>query len=306
MVFEQRHIDIESKDILAYIKKKKVVSWQELEQQFNAQRGVIKYKIRDQQLFSCLFNKGQYFTIYDLVKDEISDEGLWRYKDIVFSNFGSIEPTLQELITQSKAGYNSKDLKKMLNLDLYHQLKHLVRNKQLNRIKIGYDYFYFALDEETRKRQIKARQEITPDTDMGCEVSYGKNANVKIVEIIDVRKLNPGDYILENFEAVRRVKSGWKKKEVARELNKNPDTIGKICKRFEEQGARGLIKERKQGPYKIKHNVVKKILGKRVENPQKRCEDIGKELRLEGIAVSDESVRDVLKKFDIDKVKKKH
>jgi len=49
---------------------------------------------------------------------------------------------------------------------------------------------------------------------------------------------------------------------------------------------------------------VKKILGKRVENPQKRCEDIGKELRLEGIAVSDESVRDVLKKFDIDKVKK--
>jgi len=29
-------------------------------------------------------------------------------------------------------------------------------------------------------------------------------------------------------------------------------------------------------------------------------------MRLEGIAVSDESVRDVLKKFDINKVKKKH
>ena len=43
MVFEQRHIDIESKDILAYIKKKKVVSWQELEQQFNSTLKIENY-----------------------------------------------------------------------------------------------------------------------------------------------------------------------------------------------------------------------------------------------------------------------
>jgi len=41
-----------------------------------------------------------------------------------------------------------------------------------------------------------------------------------------------------------------------------------------------------------------------LRTPKRDVKIIGKELRLEGIAVSDESVRDVLKKFDIDKVKK--
>jgi len=88
MAFEQKYTDIETKDVVVYIKKRKVVSWQGLEQKFNAPRGVVRYRLKDQRLFPCLFNKGQYFTLYDLVKDEISDDGLWEHDTFVFFEVG--------------------------------------------------------------------------------------------------------------------------------------------------------------------------------------------------------------------------
>ena len=197
MAFKEKYTDLETKDIVTYIKENKIVSWQDLEQQFDAPRGVIKYKLTDRQLFPCLFNKGQYFTLYDLVTDEIDDRGLWKHGDIVFSKFGRIEPTLKALVTQSEAGYTRKELKDMLNIDLHHQLKNLVRNKQLARIKIGYEYFYFSSDDKIREQQIKTRQELNPDLDITPEVSIKKKEYTSVKEIIDVRELRPGDYILK-------------------------------------------------------------------------------------------------------------
>ena len=65
-------------------------------------------------------------------------------------------------------------------------------------------------------------------------------------------------------------------------------------------------KEKKQGPYKAKQRAINKILAKRIKYPEKSCEDIGKEMRAEGVDISDGSIRDVLKKFGLDKVKKRH
>ena len=110
-------------------------------------------------------------------------------------------------------------------------------------MKLSYEYFYFSTDDKIRERQIKTRQKLNPELDITPEVVI-KKKYAKVKEIIDIRELKPGDYVLENLEAVRRVKSGWKKTEVARELHKSSDTIRSVCKRFEKQGVKGLIKER--------------------------------------------------------------
>jgi len=188
----------------------------------------------------------------------------------------------------------------MLKLDLYHQLNNLVKSKQLTRIKIGYEYFYFSADDKIKEQQTKARQELNPEFEIIPDITVKKREYKSVKEIIDLRELKHGDYILENLEAVRRVKSGWKKTKVARELSKDTETIRRICKRFEKRGVKGLIKERKRGAYKIKHGLVKKILAKLVKDPKKSCEDIAKELRLDGIDISDASVREVLKKLGLD------
>ncbi|PKP59332.1 MAG: hypothetical protein CVT89_01400 [Candidatus Altiarchaeales archaeon HGW-Altiarchaeales-2] len=245
MVFKRKYTNLDINEITEYIKTQKIVSWKDLEQRFNATKGAIRYLLRRHKLIYSLSHKGQQFTLYDMIKTKIDDDGLWIYENFVFSRWGRIEPALKQLITNSLKGYTSKDLRNKLNLGLHDQIQNLVKNKEVVRMKLGYEYIYFSTDDRIREQQIKTMQNLNPELEITPEGVIKKKC-VKVKEIIDIRELKPGDYVLENLEAVRRVKSGWKKTEVARELNKSPDTIRSVYKRFEKRGVKGLIKKGKK------------------------------------------------------------
>ena len=166
MVFKEKYVDLDTGEITRYIKKKTIISWKDLEQRFNATKGAIKYRLRHHKLIYSLQNKGRYFTLYGTIKNDLDGEGLWRHDDLVFSKWGSIEPTLKQLITRSSGGCTGKDMRAKLNLGLHEQIRNLVKKKEVVRMKLGYEYLYFSRDDKIREQQIKTRQELSPDLDI--------------------------------------------------------------------------------------------------------------------------------------------
>ena len=100
-------------------------------------------------------------------------------------------------------------------------------------------------------------------------------------------------------------KSGKKKAQVAREMKKDPATIGNILERFEEEGAKGLVIKRKRGAYKVTDDVEKLILAEKAKHPDAPSETIAENLKEGNIEVGEGSVRNVLKKYGIQDLKKR-
>lgn len=106
-------------------------------------------------LTSYNFN-AMYYTLFDIPTfDEL---GLWSYKKIRFSRYGSISQTLVELIERSEAGYTAKELSGILDVQVAPELSRLHGLRRVQRERLGSSFVYLASVESHRRAQIEERQ----------------------------------------------------------------------------------------------------------------------------------------------------
>jgi hypothetical protein len=119
-------------------------------------------------------HRGRYYTLDELARfDEL---GLWSFRQVWFSQSGTLVATAEALVGSSEAGCDAAELEAVLHVDPKAALLRLVRTERLARQRVGGRYVYVAADAPTRRRQLAARQvwDATPD-------ALGLGAGVRVL-----------------------------------------------------------------------------------------------------------------------------
>ncbi len=99
---------------------------------------------------------GTYYTL-DCIA-QFDQRGLWTYRDIHFSRYGTLLNTAEVLVTQSAAGYQVPELEALVHVAAKDALRHLVQAGRLFRREWKGRYLYCAWDRTRRQEQWAARQ----------------------------------------------------------------------------------------------------------------------------------------------------
>jgi hypothetical protein len=101
-------------------------------------------------------HSGTYYTLDAIAQyDEL---GLWSYRDIHFSQHGTLLNTAEVLVTQSAAGYWAGELEAVVQVVAKDALRQLAQTGRLFRREWEGRYLYCALDRTRRQEQWAARQ----------------------------------------------------------------------------------------------------------------------------------------------------
>jgi hypothetical protein len=99
---------------------------------------------------------GTYFTLDCLAHyDEL---GLWSYRDVHFSQHGTLLNTAEALVSQSAGGYQVPELEAVVHVAAKDALRQLVHAQRLFRREWQGRYLYCAQDRTRRQEQWTARQ----------------------------------------------------------------------------------------------------------------------------------------------------
>lgn len=107
-------------------------------------------------LSSYNFN-AKYYTLADI--PEFDDHGLWSYRGVRFSRFGSLPRTMSELIERSDSGMSAAEVEHGLEINNGRAtLARLFAQRRLNRKKITGLLLYFSADTQRYQQQMDQRQ----------------------------------------------------------------------------------------------------------------------------------------------------
>ncbi|MFC2141203.1 hypothetical protein ACFLQP_02785 [Acidobacteriota bacterium] len=97
-----------------------------------------------------------YYTLADI--PEFDNHGLWTFKKVRFSKYGSLTNTVTQLICHSTTGMEKREVEEILNVNTAQIVAKLFQKGSINRKKINGIFFYFNPNNTKMEKQLKARQ----------------------------------------------------------------------------------------------------------------------------------------------------
>lgn len=160
-------ISYSANSLLTLLKKEKIANIEELKSALGTNSSMTIFrKLKELNYLSSCSHSGKYYTLKQIAK--FDNDGLWPYKSVLFSLYGTLAETIRVLVDQSDKGYTAGEVEKLLNVKPNEPLLRLIKNKAILREKYSGNYVYFS-DNSTIKRQQEILRSISCE-----ELSLGK------------------------------------------------------------------------------------------------------------------------------------
>ena len=154
-------------DETKFMRIRKVVTLAELALHLNCSRRTVQRRLADWQAVSSYNRNGSYYTLPDI--PTFDAHGLWRYRGVFFSRFGSLPETFVQLVAQSSAGLTASEAGELLGLRPSSFLWSLRKHQALRREKHLGRYVYLssapARSQEQRRQRERMRTAARLPTD---------------------------------------------------------------------------------------------------------------------------------------------
>ena len=148
-----------AKELLSLFKRKKVTDLAEIKEALGTQSTMTAFrKLKQLYYFSSYSHRGKYYTIKDIA--EFNDKGLWSFRSIRFSKYGTLLETSRGFVNISEIGYSARELEEELEVRVQETLLHLYKNEKIFREKMSGVYIYVATDPTIKERQLLLRRQI--------------------------------------------------------------------------------------------------------------------------------------------------
>ena len=149
-------------DILNAFQRKKVLTKKEMLQAVGCSTMTAWRLLRQHGYFSSYNDNARHYTLAGI--PQFDEQGLWAYRKVRFSKWGSLTKTIVAFIEESPAGMTAEQLQQFLQLkNVKPTLTRLIENKSVRRENIDGRFVYFPLQEVARRRQQKQRQKETKE-----------------------------------------------------------------------------------------------------------------------------------------------
>jgi hypothetical protein len=134
-------------------------------------------------------HRGRYYALDEVAR--FDERGLWTYRDVHFSRFGSLVETSERFVIDAEQGLFASELAQVVQVDVEDPLLQLVRDERLARQKLGGTYLYCSRDPSRRRAQVLARaagapSEVQQRRDSALDQS--KAALVLLFSLLDERQ----------------------------------------------------------------------------------------------------------------------
>lgn len=161
-----RPIKYHKKDLIDLLVKKKVITMQQLINETGCSSTTALRHLKSHKhgyLTSYNFN-ARYYTLADI--PEFDNYGLWTFRNVRFSKYGSLTNTITQLIAHSPKGLEIDEIEKILNVNVAPIVTKLFQKGCINREKVGGTLFYFnhisaEMEKQLKKRQSERREKIS-------------------------------------------------------------------------------------------------------------------------------------------------
>lgn len=139
-----------------YFERKKIATMADLKAALTTNVNMTIFrKLKELSYYSSYSDQGKYYALAKHIKFDA--RGLWSYRGVFFSKYGTLRSTAQAFVEQSEAGYTGNELSDLLHVAVKQPLFTLYRNHQLYRAKISGVYSYFSNNKQIQQQQIILR-----------------------------------------------------------------------------------------------------------------------------------------------------
>ena len=141
-----------SNDLITYLNKKKIVTMDEVKALLNTNvRMTVYRKLSQLNYISSCSHSGRYYSLKRIAR--FNQNGIWNYKSVIFSKYGTIKKTIEYLIENSSKGYTASELNHVVNVKVDDALLELLKLKVILRKKVSGVYVYYSTSSNLSKQQ---------------------------------------------------------------------------------------------------------------------------------------------------------
>jgi len=138
-----RTITYSTENLVQLFQKEKVVTLNQIKYALGtAIKMTVFRKLKSLNYKASYSHAGKYYTLDDIAN--YNKLGLWEFKQVYFSKFGSLKHTIETLVCLSEAGYSAAELIHLLKIRVQKPLLQLYSTGSLYREQIGSSYHYFS------------------------------------------------------------------------------------------------------------------------------------------------------------------
>lgn len=137
--------------------EKKALTLQNLSGYLNVSVRTIQRMLSSLDMIRSYDHNGRYFSLEKLAR--FNSMGIWEYKNIHFSKFGTLKNTLVAIINNSSQGMDAIQIKDVLGVDTRSFLFQYKDASGIKREKIGNHYVYFSSEQQRFSRQLSNRKQ---------------------------------------------------------------------------------------------------------------------------------------------------
>lgn len=178
--------------VSATLKKEKVFTLQRLTSLLNCSRRTAQTKLSLWKTFTSYNHNSKFYAFPEIPQFNI--HGLWCYKNIAFSENGTLKKTIIHLVKSSEAGLTGKELGALLGLSPQNFVHHFKNCVGICREKHGGVYIHFS-DQAGRYAQQAKRRLVVGDP-VGKDTITEGDAIVILVAILNHHSISPKEIIV--------------------------------------------------------------------------------------------------------------
>ena len=222
-----RHESHSADSIVRLLHRQSIATMDDLKQGLGTEADITVFrKLRTLDYLSSYSHGGRYYTLRELA--DFDARGLWVYRGVHFSRFGSLLDTVEAFVHRADRGVFAYELAEELQVETKEPLLKLVRQNRLTREEVSGRYLYCSADRRRCREQIVARtlpvvggEAFSPLREPATDSDDATAAMAFFLSLLDERQRR----LFAALESLRLGRGG--DQAVARAIGMDPHTIAK-------------------------------------------------------------------------------
>ena len=148
-------------------RRRKILTLAEVAELVRSTVHTARRRLKDWKAENSYNRNGRYYTLPDVPEFDVN--GLWRWRGVFFSRYGSLKDTVIELVGRSKAGLDGDEMRELLRLDPRSFLSAFADHPLLKREKTHGRFVYYSSDPAIYSKQRQQRSLMRKTTRLPAE-----------------------------------------------------------------------------------------------------------------------------------------
>lgn len=149
-----RDIPKEQKVLLAF-RHNKVMTVPQLTRLLHCSPTTVRRRLKEWNVYTSYNQNGQYYTLPSI--PQFSKKGLWNYRGIFFSKYGTLKNTIIHFVRTSEKGLTNGELAEIIGVNPQSFMPQFKQLPEIRREKVGRQVVYYSSDPQVYQSQTEKR-----------------------------------------------------------------------------------------------------------------------------------------------------